>query len=160
MGIMQSESSPVFVPGEGPVPSKGMIIGEAPGRTEALLGRPFVGPSGKLLDQALIALAVPRESVYITNVVKTLPLTADGKIRKPTHNEEEKWKAKLHMEIKQSRAYGILALGKTAQEFLSRNGWPFYEAWHPAYVLRRHGGLSTEWLEQIRPWAEVVRRAS
>ena len=146
-----------YVPGSGPWPAKGMIVGEAPGRTEVQLGRPFVGPSGILLDQALVALAVPRETIYITNVVKFLPLTPDGKIRPPTDKEMDEGASKLLSEIRMVKPDSILALGRTAEKFLNDRGISNVYAWHPAYVLRRHGGLSTEWLEQIRPWAKEVR---
>lgn len=146
-----------FVPGEGPLPCRGMVIGEAPGRTEVEHGRPFIGPSGKLLDQALIALGIERKEIYVTNVVKTLPLDGSGKIRKPTISEMEHGKGRLMLEIKEADPVCILALGRTAQDFLMGHEVAHVAAWHPAYVLRRHGGLSVEWLEQIRPWAEAVR---
>ena len=59
--------------GEGSHDSTIMFIGEAPGKNEALQGRPFCGAAGKLLDQLLAHIGVPRESVYITNIVKDRP---------------------------------------------------------------------------------------
>jgi uracil-DNA glycosylase family 4 len=140
-----------------------MIIGEAPGRTEVEQGKPFVGKSGILLDQALMALGVDRSKCYVTNVVKFLPLDSKGKIRPPTPKEMEHGRDKLLLEIKETGYAPILALGKTASGFLEL--WycvptmrMVFPAWHPSYVLRRHGGLSVEWLEQIRPWAERVKQ--
>ena len=148
-----------FVPGEGPRPARGMIIGEAPGRTEVQLGRPFVVPSGTLLNQALVALAVDREKCYVTNVVKELPLDEHGKIRPPNEREKKLWTGRIVLEIKETSPLCILALGRTAQNFLAELNvaTPVVFAWHPAYVLRRHGGLSVEWLEQIREWAERIK---
>ncbi len=59
--------------GEGSHDARVMFIGEAPGRTEAATGRPFAGAAGKLLDELLASIGVPRASVYITNVVKDRP---------------------------------------------------------------------------------------
>lgn len=61
------------VPGVGPVPSKLMAIGEAPGKDEDLYGEPFVGAAGRLLDSLLSNVGVKRSDVYITNVVKCRP---------------------------------------------------------------------------------------
>ncbi len=61
------------VPGEGPVDSKVMLIGEGPGFYENEQGRPFVGAAGQFLDELLQKGGVNRESVFITNVVKCRP---------------------------------------------------------------------------------------
>jgi len=59
--------------GEGSHHAKIMFIGEAPGRTEAATGRPFSGAAGRLLDELLNSIRIPRADVYITNVVKDRP---------------------------------------------------------------------------------------
>jgi uracil-DNA glycosylase family protein len=56
--------------GEGPVPARWMLVGEQPGDHEDMDGRPFVGPAGKILDQALDAVGIDRERTFVTNVVK------------------------------------------------------------------------------------------
>lgn len=61
------------VVGEGNPDAKLMIIGEGPGEDEDRTGRPFVGRAGQLLDQILAAVQIPRESVYIGNMVKCRP---------------------------------------------------------------------------------------
>ena len=61
------------VPGEGNPNAEIMFIGEAAGRNEALLRRPFVGLAGKLVDKQLEAISIPRKEVYISNVVKCRP---------------------------------------------------------------------------------------
>ncbi|HET6823888.1 MAG TPA: uracil-DNA glycosylase [Anaerolineales bacterium] len=61
------------VPGEGPVQAEIMFIGEGPGASEDKQGRPFVGASGKFLDQLLEQAGVTRTDVFITNVVKCRP---------------------------------------------------------------------------------------
>ena len=61
------------VPGEGPTHAEIMLIGEGPGQREDEQGRPFVGASGKFLDQLLEQAGVTRADVWITNVVKCRP---------------------------------------------------------------------------------------
>ena len=61
------------VPGEGPTPAEIMLIGEGPGAREDEQGRPFVGASGKFLDQLLEQASLTRANVWITNVVKCRP---------------------------------------------------------------------------------------
>jgi len=61
------------VPGEGPLDSEILFIGEAPGMNEDKQGRPFVGAAGKFLDECLAAAGVSRETTYICNVLKCRP---------------------------------------------------------------------------------------
>ena len=56
--------------GKGPVPARWMLVGEQPGDHEDLEGEPFVGPAGRLLDEALTHAGIDREAVFVTNVVK------------------------------------------------------------------------------------------
>src|SRR5688500_6846167 len=56
--------------GEGPMRAKILMLGEQPGDQEDLVGRPFVGPAGRMLDRALEELGIPRAKVYLTNTVK------------------------------------------------------------------------------------------
>jgi uracil-DNA glycosylase len=56
--------------GEGAAHSKLMLVGEQPGDQEDLAGKPFVGPAGKLLDNALVEAGIDRKKVYVTNAVK------------------------------------------------------------------------------------------
>ena len=62
-----------FVRAVGPVPAALMLVGEAPGRTEDQIGRPFVGRAGRMLDNALEAVGLNRADIYITNIVKYRP---------------------------------------------------------------------------------------
>ena len=59
--------------GEGSHDAKVMFVGEAPGLNEAKQGRPFCGAAGKILDELLESIALPRKDVYITNIVKDRP---------------------------------------------------------------------------------------
>src|SRR5258708_22376279 len=77
------------VPGEGNPNADLMFIGEAPGRTEAATGRPFVGRSGKLLRSLILDAGLQENEVYITSPVKYLPdrgtLTSDDIAHGMTH---------------------------------------------------------------------------
>ena len=66
-------SSEKFVPGDGPCPAKLMIIGEAPGEQEDIIGLPFQGPSGRLLNRLLENAGSKREEVFVTNIFKYRP---------------------------------------------------------------------------------------
>lgn len=61
------------VPGEGPAKAKLMLIGQAPGKTEDLTGRPFVGRAGKYLTEQLKRIGIDRKNVFITSVIKHYP---------------------------------------------------------------------------------------
>ena len=73
------------VPGEGSLNASLMLIGEAPGRSEDLKGRPFVGRAGELLDRLLFSINLKREDVYIANIVKHRP--PDNRQPKPDEIE-------------------------------------------------------------------------
>jgi uracil-DNA glycosylase family protein len=76
--------------GEGPPDAKLMLIGEVPGDKEDLAGHPFVGPAGKVLDDALEAVGIARDEIYVTNAVKHFKFERRGKARlhkKPNASE-------------------------------------------------------------------------
>ena len=90
--------------------AKVMIIGEAPGRTEDKLKKPFVGRAGKLLDSLLESINLDRSKVYITNVVNYRP----DKNKKPSSAEINEFKKLLLMHIEIIKPKHILLLGATA----------------------------------------------
>jgi DNA polymerase len=67
--------------GEGPAGAAAMFIGEQPGDQEDVIGRPFVGPAGQLLDRAMEEAGIDRRTIYITNAVKHFKFTPRGKRR-------------------------------------------------------------------------------
>lgn len=71
----------VTVFGEGPVPAEVMLVGEQPGDNEDQRGRPFVGPAGAVLDEALAEAGFDRSATYVTNAVKHFKFTTRGKRR-------------------------------------------------------------------------------
>ena len=130
--------------------SKLMLVGEGPGENEDREGRPFVGRSGALLDEALSASFGPNleEWVYITNTVKCRP---PGN-RNPTSQEVATCSLHLKAEVEKVEPTLIVALGKVAAERLlghpvkitkrhgqvdfTEDGQAVLICYHPAYVLR------------------------
>jgi len=99
-----------LVLGEGNPKANVMLIGEAPGEKEDELGRPFVGSSGKFLDELLESVGFKREDVYISNVVKYRP----PENRDPTKEEKEQCMPWLQMEISIIKPKIIVPLGRHA----------------------------------------------
>jgi DNA polymerase len=132
--------------------AKVMIVGEAPGRTEDKLQKPFVGRAGKLLDSLLQSINLNRSKVYITNVVNYRP----DKNRKPTALEIHVFKKILFKHIEIINPKCILLLGATAATAVLNNTGPlsdvrgkwknikiansYYDiltTFHPAFLLRQ-----------------------
>lgn len=158
--------------GEGDPCAQVMVIGEGPGETEDLLGRPFVGRAGQLLDRMLGAIALAREDVYICNTVKcrpTLPGPRGPKNRAPEPAEMANCRPYLDEQIYIIRPRVILALGApAAKSFLGRDfqitkgrgrwyegpqGIALMVTFHPAYVLRQTGGEMTAVKRLV--WADL-----
>ncbi len=91
MGQVYPGDDKVLVFGEGPRGARLMLIGEAPGQQEALMGRPFVGKAGKNLDGYIEATGLKREDMYISNTVKFRPtkISAAGRVVNRTPSQEE-----------------------------------------------------------------------
>src|SRR5215216_6515152 len=75
------ENATQAVPGEGRRHAHLMLVGEQPGDKEDLAGKPFVGPAGRVLDEALAEAGIPREEVFVTNAVKHFKHEPRGKRR-------------------------------------------------------------------------------
>ncbi len=103
-------SSANAVLGEGNPQARIMFIGEAPGEQEDRLGRPFVGPAGKFLDELLTSIGLQRSEVYISNVVKYRPPNN----REPTPEEKEQCMPWLKLEIALIKPKVIVPLGRHA----------------------------------------------
>lgn len=111
------QAATAAVPGEGPSRATLMIVGEQPGDREDLAGRPFVGPAGAVLDDALREASISREDVYLTNAVKHFKHTLRGKRRihqRPNAGEIEACRWWLDLERTLVRPSVVLALGATA----------------------------------------------
>ena len=131
--------------GEGDTRARVMLIGETPGDREDLVGRPFVGPAGKLLDRALEAAGLDRSAVYVTNVVKHFKWEPRGKRRlhkKPLPTEIGACMPWLRMEIELVKPETIVCLGATAGQALfgsrfsvTRERGRFLASPHARFVL-------------------------
>jgi DNA polymerase len=109
------------VPGEGRKHSHLMLVGEQPGDKEDLAGKPFVGPAGRVLDQALAEAGIPRDDVFVTNAVKHFKHEMRGKRRlhkRPNAYEIERCKIWLDLEREIVEPVAIVALGATAARSL------------------------------------------
>jgi uracil-DNA glycosylase family protein len=136
--------------GEGPARARVIMIGEQPGDREDLAGRPFVGPAGRLLDEALVAAEIDRTQVYVTNAVKHFKWEPVGKRRlhqKPNAREIAACRPWLDAEFDALHPDVTVALGATAAQALMGaafrvtrdRGKVFRElGWTPAFVATVH----------------------
>jgi DNA polymerase len=144
-----------------------MLLGEAPGAEEDRLGRPFVGPSGQLLDRMLGSIGLRRADgqVYITNI---LPWRPPGN-RTPTDAEIALFLPFALRHIALARPRHVVLLGGTAAKALLRakdgiarlrGRWhevevegagtlPMLATWHPAYLLRTPGAKRDAWADLL-----------
>lgn len=100
--------------GEGNIFATVMLIGEAPGKSEALAGRPFVGAAGQVLNELLESIGLTRGDVYITNVVKDRP----PQNRAPSPEEVQQYAPFLREQIAIIRPRVIVTLGRFAMDFI------------------------------------------
>ena len=110
------------VPGQGPSRAPFMLVGEQPGDKEDLAGKPFVGPTGRILDAALKDAGIPREDTFVTNAVKHFKHEMRGKRRlhkRPNNYEIERCKIWLDRERELVEPSTIIALGVTAARSLT-----------------------------------------
>ncbi len=141
--------------GEGPTNARIMVVGEQPGDREDVSGKPFVGPAGKLFDQALAEAGIDRSTIYVTNAVKHFKWIQKGKVRlhqKPDAGEIDACRPWVLAELNQIRPDIMILLGATAARSIfgkplavTRNRG-LYEApeiakrviltVHPSYLLR------------------------
>ena len=138
-----------------------MLVGEQPGDREDVTGEPFVGPAGRLLDEALEAAGIDRRLVYVTNVVKHFKWrrAPSGKRRihqKPDRAEVEACRPWLEGELARVRPELVVCLGATAAQAIIGPGFR---------VTREHGqvrpsGLGVPALGTIHPSAVLRARSS
>ncbi len=135
------------VPGQGDRSSPLMFIGEGPGQVEDQEGLAFVGPAGQLLTRMLAAIDLPRDRVYICNIVKCRPPNN----RVPTEEEADACKLHLRMQTALIRPKVIVLLGSTAAKntlgpeiritrdrgsWFERKGVWMLPTYHPSALLR------------------------
>jgi DNA polymerase len=132
-----------------------MLVGEQPGDEEDLGGAPFVGPAGQVLERALHAAGIRRETVYLTNAVKHFKWEPRGKRRvhrTPAQREIDECADWLYRELHQVKPKVVVAMGASASYALTRaktpiarlrgaplahpSGSQLVVTYHPAAVLR------------------------
>ena len=112
--------------GRGPGSARAAFVGEAPGDQEDIQGAPFVGPAGEVLDRALVEAGIPREEVYVTNVVKHFKFVRTGKRRihqTPGTVEIGACRPWLEAELAVIRPKILVCLGATASKALLGPGF-------------------------------------
>ena len=100
-----------------------MLVGEQPGDQEDLAGKPFVGPAGRVLDEALEHAGIARKDAFVTNAVKHFKFEMRGKRRlhkRPNAYEIERCRWWLEQERAIVKPTAIIALGATAARSLFR----------------------------------------
>ena len=166
--------------GEGESTAKVVLIGEQPGNDEDLAGKPFVGPAGRLLDEALEEAGIDRSMTYVTNVVKHFKWEPQGKRRihkKPNAREIAACRPWLEAELAVLKPEVIVCLGATAAQALlgrdfrvSQQHGQFVESplaryvsatVHPSSILRApddeaRRAARRQFLEDLKKVAEVI----
>ena len=151
IGFLENQA----VMGEGLKKSTLMVVGEQPGDQEDLAGKPFVGPSGQLLDRYLVEAGIDRRQVYVTNAVKHFKFVWRGKRRlhqSPTAKEIDTCRFWLEGELEIVKPKVVLALGASAARgMLGKtmsitkarghahelpDGRELWVTAHPSYLLR------------------------
>lgn len=150
--LFRNATQTVFV--EGPADAQMMILGETPGDREDQEGHPFVGPAGRLLDQALEHAGLTRREIYVTNVVEHFKWEPSGSRRlhaKPSSRQMAACRPWLEAELAFIRPEIIVCLGATAAqsilgksfritkqrgEFFDRGNSKILATYHPAAILR------------------------
>lgn len=165
------------VAGEGRLKARLMLVGEQPGDREDLTGHPFVGPAGRILDQALAEAGLERAEVFITNAVKHFKHVQTGSRRKgltPKADEIAACRIWLERELDVVKPDTIIALGATAARALlhrvvkigAERGRPIeteagarlFITVHPSSLLRSRA--AGDYATQYRRFVRDLRRAA
>lgn len=172
-----------IVPGEGNPEARVMLVGQGPGEVEDRLGRPFVGPAGKLLDEALGAAGMKREELWITNIIKCWTFRREGRRavnRAPYAGEVRACAPWLETELRLIQPKIVVCIGGPAAQALidkkfriteERGQWregPFgtraIATLHPSYLIRLRENSPpayerawSEFVDDLRRVAEAAR---
>lgn len=165
--------------GDGPSRARVLMLGEQPGDKEDLAGKPFVGPAGRLLDEALAEAGIDRAEVYVTNAVKHFKWEGGEKSKrrihkKPNDREIKACRPWFNEELKLVKPEVVVCLGATASQALLGKGFrvtrsrgrklaaPFAEAVfatvHPSSILRAPDSAARE--EARRAFASDLEKVA
>ena len=159
------------VPGSGDPGARIMVVGEAPGKNEDEQGVPFVGAAGQLLNKLLATIAIPRDDVYITNIIKCRPPAN----RDPLPDEVVACSPYLDQQVALIRPAVILLLGRHAVQRLlpgsdgiskihgtlvERGDRAYVPLYHPAAAL--YNGFLVDTLQsdfqKVRGYIDVIEQ--
>lgn len=168
--------------GEGKAGAAAVFVGEQPGDQEDRVGRPFVGPAGRLLDEALESAGLDRGMVYVTNAVKHFKFVRQELTKRRLHKKPNAAQVRacnpwLREELRLVKPKVVVALGSTAAQALLGNSFrvtqhrgevvesewagPVIATVHPSSVLRApddaRADARREFLSDIKRVAEYVR---
>jgi probable DNA metabolism protein len=170
--------------GEGPAQAAVLFVGEQPGDQEDVIGRPFVGPAGQIMDRAMEAAGIDRRTIYITNAVKHFKFEPRGKRRihkTPEAPEIQACRFWLDVELVRLRPKLVVAMGGTAaRALLGRavtitrergrpialpDGQAAFVTVHPSFLLRVPDADAKEreyqaFVADLRKVAELVGQAA
>jgi len=145
-----------------------MFVGEAPGETEDNTGVPFVGRAGRLFDKYLEAVDIPREDVYIANMLKCRP----PKNRDPESGEQDECIKYLREQVRLIRPKMIVCLGRISAArlihadykitkehgvWVNKGGFEMTAVYHPSLLLRGNIKYKEEMLTDMKVVAEKYR---
>jgi len=170
--------------GEGSPDAAAVFVGEQPGDQEDRVGRPFVGPAGRLFDEALKSAGIDRDIVYVTNAVKHFKFVRNELIKRRLHKKPSPAEVRactpwLQEELRLLHPRVVVALGSTAAQALMgnrfrvtqhrgeavRSEWagPVIATVHPSSVLRTpdeaRAGARREFFADIEKVAEFLESA-
>jgi uracil-DNA glycosylase len=141
------------VPGEGPLNTMVMIVGQNPGADEDELGKPFVGRAGKYLTKTLLEFGIKREEVFITNIVKHI----SPKNRRPFDDEVRACLPYLIAQIRIIKPQIIVLLGASAKETPRIDGIEYIQIIHPSAAMR-FTKMGKKFREQISDLAKRLQQ--
>lgn len=166
---------PLHAAGNGPVPFTGRvpaelaILGEAPGRQEDEIGKPFQGPAGRYMRQQLKGAGIDPDAAFICNTVSCYPRHEGASTAKPYREEIVACGVNCDDQLRLSGARFVLLFGSVplqrfrpdltigrmhGRPFLSRDGYVMFSAYHPSYALRKKGGAEAFYTD-IQEFAKV-----
>lgn len=169
VGDVLAKTATQLVMGDGNLDAKIMFIGEAPGKKEDEFGKPFVGASGRFLNEMLASVNLKREDVYITNIVKYRP----PENRDPSKAEKAEFAPYLLKQIKIIKPAVIVTLGRHSLSFFDNelqisevHGQPtqikfegydmtLLPLYHPAAALY-NGGMRKTLLEDFQKVKDLM----
>lgn len=167
--VLETKGKIVF--GRGSDEAKVLFIGEAPGFSENEQGKPFVGRSGKVLDEWIAAIELKENEYAVINVVPIIPLDKEKKIRPPTEEEINYFLPHTKKIIEKINPQIIVLLGRSAASIFDKNlrvketkktvfgkiTTQLYFIYHPAYYLR-NGRRGTEDILPLRKILDEQKR--